>query len=85
MAAAVCHRVPVLLLLHPADTIQDAAGHLADAGEVQPAGWGTNTLSVMLGAKLPWEQHADAPQSASDGRDCVSLPHPPGRTLAMGQ
>lgn len=33
MAAAVRHRLPVVLLLHPTDTLQDAAGHLTDAGE----------------------------------------------------
>lgn len=33
VAAAVRHRLPVVLLLHPADALQDAAGHLADAGE----------------------------------------------------
>lgn len=61
VAAAVCHRVPVLLLLHPADALQDAAGHLADAGEGRP-GWGTNTSSGALEAELPWEQHVDVAQ-----------------------
>lgn len=58
VAAAVCHRLPVVLLLHPADTLQDAAGHLANAGEGGP-GEGASTFLAALWAGLPWEQHAD--------------------------
>lgn len=32
LAAAVSHLLPDFLLLHPADTSQDAPGHLAAAG-----------------------------------------------------
>lgn len=87
VAAAVCHCLPVLLLLHPADTLQDAAGHLTDAGEGQP-GWGTNTSSGMLGSELAWEQHVHVPtvgiNPESAGHDCVSLPHPPWQDSSHG-
>lgn len=86
VAAAVCHRVPVLLLLHPADSLQDAAGHLTDAGEDQPGG--EQTLQVAcwrlssLGSSMQVYHSQINPGSA--GHDWVSLPCAPWQGSSRG-
>lgn len=58
VAAAVRYRLPVILLLHLADTLQDAAGHLANAGE-GGSGGGASVFGVHCGARVPWEHRVD--------------------------
>lgn len=93
VAAAVRYRLPVVLLLHLADTLQDAAGHLTNAGEGGSGGgvsvfwgalWGQGPLGASCGCTAPRKTSgfsSPAHGSVSDRTGCPCVVMPGGTPL----